>query len=165
MDAHPPEPLPDPALAELAAPLEGPPEVVRRRFEARYAIAADTYGALAGPDELDEAFEGYVSGAWASVYVEPLPESAVRARRLAAAIGRLVDDPRPDDWRWRNRLRARVDQLATILLPVDPGTVDPDDDPPWRLAYVDDVRARFADALATAEPVDDEADGDGSEIS
>ncbi len=151
VDATPPDPPLDPALAELAEPLEGPVEVVRRRFEARYAIAADTYGALAGPDELDEAWEGFSSGAWAAVFAEPGPEVAVRASRLAAAIARLVDEPRPEDWRWRNRLRARVDQLATLLLPVDPAVLDPDADPPWRATWVDDVRARFAEALADAD--------------
>jgi hypothetical protein len=68
----------------------------RAEFEERYAIAADATGALAGPDELDEAWDDYRSGAWDRLLAEPTPENAVHANRLAGSIAELLDDPAPD---------------------------------------------------------------------
>ncbi len=87
----------------------------RAEFEARYAIAADETGALAGPDELDEAWEDYRAGRWDRLLAEPTPESAVQANRLAGSIAELLDEPAPDDKAWCRRLIARVDQLAVLL--------------------------------------------------
>ncbi len=91
------------------------PDLDRAVFEQRYALAADATGALAGPDELDEAWDDYTSGAWERLLVDPTPENAVHANRLAGSIAELLDDPTPDDPAWRRRLSARVDQLAVLL--------------------------------------------------
>jgi hypothetical protein len=89
--------------------------VDREEFEQRYAVAADAMGALAGPDELDEAWDDYRSGRWQDLLHEPSPENAVAANRLAGSIAELLADPAPADPAWRRRLGARVDQLAVIL--------------------------------------------------
>ena len=84
-------------------------------FEGRFAIASDETGALAGPDELDEAWDEYLSGAWGRILFDPTPESAVQSNRLAGSIAELVAEPAPDDPAWGRRLTARVDALAVLL--------------------------------------------------
>ena len=88
---------------------------LRAHFEARFAIAADETGALAGPDELDEAWDEYLSGAWGRILFDPTPESAVQSNRLAGSIAELLAEPAPDDPAWARRLTARVDALAVLL--------------------------------------------------
>ena len=104
------------ALLDEAGSVEG----VRTRFEARYVVAADTYGAVAGPDELDDAWDDYLAGIYGARYLDPEPESAIRATRLAEAVERLLAEPAPGDWRWCDRLRGRVDALAATLRPGAP---------------------------------------------
>jgi hypothetical protein len=93
----------------------GTVDALRSRFEARYVVAADTYGSLAGPDELDDAWDDYMAGRYGARYLDSEPESAVRARSLAASVHRLLAAPEPDDWRWRDRLRGRVEALAATV--------------------------------------------------
>ena len=83
----------------------GSVDALRDRFEARYVVAADTYGAIAGPDELDDAWYDYLAGRYGARYLDAEPESAVRAARLSASIERLLAAPAPEDWRWLDRLR------------------------------------------------------------
>ena len=128
----------------------------RAEFEQRYALAADATGALAGPDELDEAWEEFQAGRWERLLVDPTPESAVQANRLAGSIAELLEEPAPDDEAWCRRLIARVDQLAVLLRE---GGVDDraNGEPhPWDL-WVAAPRRDYADVLArptteTTEP-------------
>ena len=121
---------------------------LRRVFEARYVVAADTYGALAGPDELDAAWEAYMAGVPQAELVEATPENMVRVERLAAAVERLLDDPDPGSWRWANRLRARVEHLAALTRPGTDLDRARNDGPLLRDEYVDEVRARYPEAFA-----------------
>ncbi|MGA0122267.1 MAG: DUF6058 family natural product biosynthesis protein [Gaiellales bacterium] len=98
-------------LVDEAGSVDG----LRAHFEERFAIASDETGALAGPDELDEAWDEYLSGAWGRVLYDPTPESAVQANRLAGSIAELLAEPAPDDPAWRRRLGARTDALAALL--------------------------------------------------
>ncbi len=128
----------------------------RGEFEERYALAADATGALAGPDELDEAWEDYRSGAWERVLIEPTPESAVQANRLAGSIAELLDQPAPDDEAWCRRLSARVDQLATLLREGGAADQANGEAHPWDL-WVAAPRRDYAEALVrptteTTEP-------------
>lgn len=119
----------------------------RAAFEQRYALAADATGALAGPDELDEAWEDYRSGAWERLLVEPTPENAVHANRLAGSIAELLDAPAPADEAWCRRLSARVDQLSVLLregCAEDRAKGEPH---PWDL-WVAAPRRDYADVLA-----------------
>ena len=75
----------------------GSVDALRDRFEARYVVAADTYGALAGPDELDDAWYDYLAGRYGALYLDAEPESAVRARppeRVDRAPARGARSPR-----------------------------------------------------------------------
>ena len=124
-----------------------PPMLDRPAFEERYALAADATGALAGPDELDEAWEEYRAGAWDDVLREPTPEHAVQANRLAGSIAELLDAPAPDDPDWRRRLAARVDQLASLLREGGDAR-GPDDEPhPWDL-WVSRPRREYPDVVS-----------------
>jgi hypothetical protein len=105
----------------------GSVDALRSRFEARYVVAADTYGAVAGPDELDDAWYAFLAGEYGARYLDPEPESAIRAARLAASVERLLAAAAPDDWRWRDRLRGRVDALAATVRPWTP-PADEDED-------------------------------------
>lgn len=120
--------------------------MTREEFEERYALAADATGAIAGPDELDAAWEEHRSGAWARILVDPTPENAVRANRLVGSIAELLAAPDPSDARWASRLRARTDALATLL--VEGGEADQaNGEPhPWD-AWVAAPRRDYADVL------------------
>ena len=119
----------------------------RAAFEERYALAADATGALAGPDELDEAWDEYRSGAWDAVLRDPTPEHAVQANRLAGSIAELLDAPAPDDPDWGRRLAARVDQLASLLCE-GAGEHGPDDEPhPWD-RWVSRPRREYPDVVS-----------------
>jgi len=126
----------------------GGPDGLRRLFEERYVVAADTYGAVAGPDELDAAWEAYMAGVPQAELVEATPENAVRVVRLAAAIERLLDDPDPGSWRWANRLRARVEHLAALTRAGTASDRARAGGPLLRDEYVDEVRARYPAAFA-----------------
>ncbi len=120
---------------------------LRAHFEERFAIAADETGALAGPDELDEAWEEYLSGAWGRVLFDPTPESAVQANRLAGSIAELLDAPAPDDPHWCRRLGARTSALAALLregCAADRANGEPH---PWDL-WVAAPRRDYADVIA-----------------
>jgi len=95
----------------------GSAESLRALFEARFVVAADTYGRVAGPDELDDAWFAFMEGLPYALLVEATPENMVRVERLADAVERLLDAPDPDDARWANRLRARVEHLAALTRP------------------------------------------------
>ncbi len=114
----------------------------RDEFEARYVVAADTCGYLAGTDELDRAYAEYRDGRLAMRLVDPTPEQAVFERALARSIGHLLDDPTPADPRWCSRLRARVDHLAAVTR-ADSGRVDEDDEPWPRELFCDAIWAGF----------------------
>jgi hypothetical protein len=98
-------------------------EALRAHVEGRYAIAADTFGAVAGPDEMDEAWDDFLAGEWMRRLLEPTPENVVREARLIDAVEVLLAAPVPAEWRWANRLEARADHLRALTRPGSPGHV------------------------------------------
>jgi hypothetical protein len=94
---------------------------LRAHVEGRYVIAADTFGAVAGPDEVDEAWEDFLAGEWQRRLVDATPENVIREARLKAAVESLLAAPQPDDWRWANRLQARAEHLAALTRPGSAG--------------------------------------------
>ncbi len=126
-------------------------EALRAHFEERFVLAADATGAVAGPDELDEAWDEYLSGAWGRILFDPTPESAVQANRLAGAVAELLADPQPTDPFWVRRLRARVDALAAVLWEGCAGDRANDEAHPWDV-WVVAPRRDYADVLASPPP-------------
>ena len=141
MDLRPIDEVCGPRLAEVRSwiaerryppPLEGdlvPPDYLalvdeaggidqlRASVEGRYVIAADMFGVLAGPDELDDAWDAFLDGDWLRDLVTATPEEVVRVARLVTAVERLLENPQPEEWRWVNRLRARADHLRALTRP------------------------------------------------
>jgi len=120
---------------------------LRAHFEERFCLAADATGALAGPDELDEAWDEYLSGAWGRLLVDPTPEHAVQANRLAGSIAELLAAPAPDDPHWARRLGARTGALATLLREGCADDRSNDEEHPWDL-WVAVPRRDYADVIA-----------------
>ena len=123
-------------------------EALHRRFEERYVVAADMHGAVAGPDELDDAWDDFLDGRWHAELVEACPETAIVVARLARAIARLLDHPEPAEWRWCNRLRARSDHLDTLTRPATGADREARDGPLVRDLYVTEARAAYPAAFA-----------------
>ncbi len=92
-------------------------EHLRTAFEARYVLAADAAGAVAGPDQLDDVWWEYLEGRLGAVLRRVTPEDVVRRERLRESVSWLLDHADPDAWRWRDRLRARVDALEALERP------------------------------------------------
>jgi hypothetical protein len=109
---------------------------LREDFEARYVLAADAAGVVAGPDELDDVWWAYLDGRLGAELREVSPEAVVRRDRLRTSVAWLLEHPDPAAWRWRDRLRARVDALDALERP------GPDGLPA-------EARRRHPDAFAT----------------
>ncbi len=132
----------------------GSVEHLHTHFEERFAICADETGALAGPDEMDEAWDEYLSGAWGRILFDPTPESAVQANRLAGSIADLLAAPAVDDPYWCRRLVARVDALAVLLREGCEGDRANDEPHPWDL-WVAAPRLDYAAVLMPSLDGDD----------
>lgn len=84
------------------------PERLRQEFERRHEAAG-------GPaSELQEDWDGYISGLYGVCLRHVSPETIVRKGQLVTSIGRLLADAEPEDTAWRERLRAEVDELDTL---------------------------------------------------
>jgi hypothetical protein len=123
---------------------------LRAWFEARYAIAADAAGYIVGPDELDDAWASYAAGDAARLLADPTPESMVRMPLLIDKVATLLEGPRADEWRWRSRLRARVEALAHVLREPPPFLAD-EPDHPWS-RFVAEPRRLFREAFEERQP-------------
>ena len=123
---------------------------LRTWFEARYAVAADSAGYIVGPDELDDAWASYAAGDAARLLSDPTPESMVRLPLLIDKVATLLEAPGPEEWRWRSRLRARVEALADVLRAPPPFLAD-EPDHPWS-RFVATPRADYAAAFEEREP-------------
>lgn len=123
---------------------------LRTWFEARYAVASDGAGYVVGPDELDDAWASYVAGDAARLLAHPTPEAMVRMPLLINKVAVLIDAPKPAEWRWRSRLRARVGALESLLREPPPFLSD-EPDHPWN-RFVSGPRDTYAAAFEESEP-------------
>jgi Family of unknown function (DUF6058) len=80
----------------------------RTHFSRRFLAAGGN------PAELDEEWRGYLSGLYGVCLREVTPETIVRKTALVDSLTRLLDEPRPDDGRWRRTLREQVDELDAL---------------------------------------------------
>jgi hypothetical protein len=134
-----------------ARPVDRPEGMALRTwFEARYAIASDSAGFIVGPDELDDAWASFAAGDAARLLADPSPESMVRMPLLIDKVATLMEAPKPEEWRWRARLRARVEALAHVLREPPPFLAD-EPDHPWS-RFVRGPEQRYPEAFAEREP-------------
>ena len=91
---------------------------LRDAFLDRYAAAALRESApLASPEE---EWEGYLSGLYGVCLKQVTPETVVRKSALVAELDELLADPQPQNSRWAEELRARVDELDGLERPFAP---------------------------------------------
>ena len=115
---------------------------LREDFEGRYVLAADAAGVVAGPDELDDVWWAYLDGRLGRELRAVTPENVVRRDRLRTSVAWLLDHPDPGAWRWRDRLRARVDALDALERPRPDGLPG-------------EARRRHPEAFAATPPATD----------
>ncbi len=126
----------------------GGPAELRRHFVARYRAASGD------PAELDEEWDGYLSGLYGVCLRQVMPETIVRKSQLVASLSELLGQPRPENPAWRARLRREVwelDQLEREFSPDYDRHRFPE--PPSRDRLITAARERYPDLLATAVSV------------
>jgi len=104
-------------------------------FQARFVAA--------GGNDVEGAWEGYLSGAYAICLRSATPEAIARKERLVDAIDAMLADPRPRDADWRDALRAAVDDLDDLERPFAPLDEHRFGQRPTRRRLIDDPRDRF----------------------
>jgi hypothetical protein len=80
-------------------------------FRERYLAAGGTAA------EADEDWQGYLSGQFGVCLREVTPESMVAKNRLMARVEELAGASAPDDPVWCDALRTAVDRLDAVLRP------------------------------------------------
>lgn len=122
----------------------GAPQRVRADFKRRFVDAGGD------PAGAEEEWLFYLSGVYGICLREVSPETIVRKSALMEGIGRLLDQPRPDEAEWRHDLRDQVDELDALEREFSPD-FDPGDrfeQPPSRDRLVAATRERFPDVFA-----------------
>lgn len=101
------------ALADTA----GGPEHLREEFLHRLTAAslADRVSV-----DLDEEWDGYLSGEYGVCLREVAPETIVRKGKLMTRIEQLVDNPQRDDTTWASSLGTAVNELDDLERPFAP---------------------------------------------
>jgi hypothetical protein len=116
----------------------------RQDFARRFLSAG---GATA---DLEEEWQGYLSGAYGVCLKEQSPENIVRKDRLVRAIERLLDGPKPHDPAWSDELRTSVDELDLLERPFAPDYDRARWGPSTRDRCITAARERFPDVFAPA---------------
>jgi hypothetical protein len=106
------------------------------------AAFAHRYETAGGTDTQD-AWEGYLSGAYAICLRAVTPETIARKDRLVDAIEALLADPRPREADWRDALRGAVDDLDALERPFAPLDEHRFGRRPTRNRLIDDPRERW----------------------
>lgn len=118
---------------------------VRPAFEQRYLAAGGT--------ELEEDWEGYLSGLFGVCLRDVTPETMVRKEQLVTSLTALLENPEPEDDRWRERLRAEVDELDELEREFAPDydrNLERFGKPPTRDLLIVAARERYPELWSTA---------------
>jgi Family of unknown function (DUF6058) len=86
----------------------------RAEFERRFLAAGGE------PAEVEEEWQGYLSGAYGVCLKSQTPENIVRKESLVREIDALLAEPRPADPAWSQRLRGAVNELDGLERPFAP---------------------------------------------
>ena len=81
-------------------------EQLRSHFDGRLRAAGD--------DDVDEQWEGYLSGIYAVCLRDVTPETIARKTKLVTSLCELLVLAKPRDPEWRDRLRREVDELDEL---------------------------------------------------
>jgi hypothetical protein len=81
-------------------------ESLREHFDERLRAAGD--------DDVDEQWEGYLSGIYAVCLRDVTPETIARKTKLVTSLCELLVLAKPRDPDWRERLRREVDELDEL---------------------------------------------------
>jgi hypothetical protein len=107
--------------------------------------------AAGGPaTDLEEEWQGYLSGAYGVCLKEQSPENIVRKDLLVRAIEQLLDAPRPQDPEWSDELRTSVDELDLLERPFAPDYDRARWGPSTRDRCITAARERFPDVFVRA---------------
>jgi hypothetical protein len=98
-------------LVRSAGSLEALPHHFARRTE----LAARMLGYSANTRESD--WEDYLSGEYGICLRQVTPETMVLKELLVERIGRALDEPRPEDLRWRRTLALDIEGLDALVRP------------------------------------------------
>ena len=116
----------------------------RQDFARRFLAAGGV------PSDLEEEWQGYLSGAYGVCLKEQSPENIVRKDQLVRGIERLLVGPKPDEPAWRDELQASVDELDRLERPFAPDYDRARWGPSSRDRFVTAPRQRFPDVFARA---------------
>ena len=116
----------------------------RQDFARRFLAA----GGAAG--DLEDEWQGYLSGAYGVCLKEQSPENIVRKDRLIRTIEGLLAEPKPRDAEWSDELRTAVDDLDLLERPFAPAYDRARWGPSSRDRFVTAPRQRFPDVFARA---------------
>jgi Family of unknown function (DUF6058) len=116
----------------------------RQDFARRFLAAG---GATA---DLEEEWQGYLSGAYGVCLKEQSPENIVQKDRLVRAIERLLEAPRPQEPAWIDELRTSVDELDLLERPFAPDYDRARWGPSTRDRCITAARERFPDLFVPA---------------
>jgi hypothetical protein len=100
--------------------------------------------------ELEEEWQGYLSGAYGVCLKEQSPESIVEKDRLVRAIEGLLAEPKPADPSWSDRLRSSVEELDQLERPFAPEYDRARWGPSSRDRFITAPRERFPELFARA---------------
>ena len=117
-------------------------DALPRHFARRTQLAARMVGF--GPNTREAHWEDYLSGEYGVCLRQVTPETLVLKEMLVERIGRQLEEPRPDDSRWRSALGFQVLGLDALLRPfagVDRARFGR---PTSRERLVDDPRRRWS---------------------
>jgi hypothetical protein len=123
-------------------------DALHAHFVERYEVAA-----AREPEQLDpveDEWMGYLSGGYGVCLQAVTPEAIVRKCALMKRIEALVATPAPDDGRWRDDLRAAVDELDAIERPFAEYDRERFGGPVSRDRLITAVRERYPDVFSAA---------------
>ena len=102
------------------------------------------------PSDLEEEWQGYLSGAYGVCLKVQSPENIVRKDQLVRAIERRLERPSPADPEWRDQLRTSVEELDLLERPFAPDYDRARWGPSSRDRCVTAPRERFPEVFARA---------------
>jgi Family of unknown function (DUF6058) len=116
------------------------------------AVFAERLAAAGAGDELEEHWQGYMSGTYGVCLREVTPEAMARKTSLVSSLCELLVLATPRDPGWRRRLREEVEELDSLEREFSP---DYDRErferPPTRDLLIAAARERFPDVFAEGE--------------